>query len=203
MFTSRAEYRLSLREDNADLRLTETGWKLGLVDTARWESFQRKQSQIDAELERLRTTWVNPRLLAEDDRARLFGDSSARDTRLADLLKRPGIAYADIADLAPGALPSAAASAAQQVEINIKYAGYIQRQREEVERQMRYEGLPLPAAIDYRDVRGLSKEVQQKLNENKPETLGQAGRISGVTPAAISLLLVHLKRGLGAKHNSA
>jgi len=137
------------------------------------------------------------------DLTRLFGDSTARDTTLADLLKRPGISYVDIAALAPGALPNGEASAAQQVEINIKYAGYIQRQREEVERQMRYECLPLPAAIDYRDVRGLSNEVQQKLNENKPETLGQAGRISGVTPAAISLLLVHLKRGLGAKRNSA
>jgi tRNA uridine 5-carboxymethylaminomethyl modification enzyme len=203
MFTSRAEYRLSLREDNADLRLTEIGRKLGLVDAARWESFQRKRSLVSAELERLKSTWVNPRLLAEADVKRLFGERNVRDTSLADLLKRPGVSYTDVAALAPGALDANEASAAQQVEVNTKYAGYIERQREEVERQVRYESLPLPATIDYREVRGLSKEVQQKLNENKPETLGQAGRISGVTPAAVGLLLVHLKRGLGAKQTSA
>jgi len=199
MFTSRAEYRLSLREDNADLRLTEIGRKLGLVDAARWESFQRKQSLVSAELERLKSTWINPRVLAAGVVNRLFAEGNARDTTLADLLKRPQISYADLAALLPGCLDSGEVSVAQQVEINIKYEGYIARQREEVGRQLRYESLPLPATIDYRDVRGLSKEVQQKLNQNKPETLGQAGRISGVTPAAVALLLVHLKRGLGAK----
>ena len=203
MFTSRAEYRLSLREDNADLRLTQTGYRLGLVDAARWDSFQRKRSLIDRELERLKSTWINPRLLGASEIKRLFGDGAVRDTTLADLLKRPEIAYADIAELAPGALSGDDASAAQQVEINTKYAGYIERQREEVERQLRHESMPLPADLDYTEVRGLSKEVQQKLNENKPETLGQAGRISGVTPAAISLLLVHLKRGLGVKQTAA
>ena len=203
MFTSRAEYRLSLREDNADLRLTESGYRLGVVDGARWDSFQRKRALIEIELERLKSTWINPRLLAAAEIARLFGDGVARETTLADLLKRPDISYPDVAALAPGALPSGDAKAAQQVEINTKYAGYIQRQREEVERQLRYECLPLPPTIDYAEVRGLSKEVQQKLNENKPETLGQAGRISGVTPAAISLLLVHLKRGLGARQTAA
>ena len=203
MFTSRAEYRLSLREDNADLRLTETGYRLGIVDAARWDSFQRKRSLIDRELERLKSTWVNPRLLGASQIKRLFGDGAVRDTTLADLLKRPEVSYADIEECAPGALSRDDASAAQQVEINTKYAGYIERQREEVERQLRYENMPLPAGLDYTEVRGLSKEVQQKLNENKPETLGQAGRISGVTPAAVSLLLVHLKRGLGAKQTAA
>ena len=203
MFTSRAEYRLSLREDNADLRLTEIGWELGLVDPVRLAALQRKRALVEAESKRLKTTRINPRAIDENEAKRLFGESALRESTLEELLKRPGITYADIAGLAPGALRDCDGSAAEQVEIETKYAGYIQRQREDVARQMRYENLPLPSTIDYRKVRGLSNEVQQKLNENKPETLGQAGRISGVTPAAISLLLVHLKRGLGVKHNSA
>jgi tRNA uridine 5-carboxymethylaminomethyl modification enzyme len=134
---------------------------------------------------------------------RLFGEGSVRETTLADLLKRPGLSYSDVAELIPGGVPVSAVSVAQQVEINIKYQGYIDRQQEEIERQHRFENLPIPADLDYAMVRGLSNEVQQKLNLLKPETLGQASRISGITPAAISLLLVHLKRGMATTRKSA
>jgi tRNA uridine 5-carboxymethylaminomethyl modification enzyme len=203
MFTSRAEYRLSLREDNADLRLTATGRKLGLVDDKRWDSFLKKQETIENELERLRSSWVNPRLLATEIIQRLFGEGNVRETTLADLLKRPGLSYSDVAELIPGSVPVSTVSVAQQVEINIKYQGYIDRQQEEIERQHRFENLPMPAGLDYAEVRGLSNEVQQKLNLLKPETLGQASRISGITPAAISLLLVHLKRCMATNRKSA
>jgi tRNA uridine 5-carboxymethylaminomethyl modification enzyme len=203
MFTSRAEYRLSLREDNADLRLTAAGRKLGLVDDKRWDSFLKKQEIIENELERLRSSWLNPRLLAPETIQRLFGEGSVRETTLADLLKRPGLSYSDVAELIPGSVPVSTVSVAQQVEINIKYQGYIDRQQEEIERQHRFENLPMPASLDYAEVRGLSNEVKQKLNLLKPETLGQASRISGITPAAISLLLVHLKRGTATNRKSA
>ena len=197
MFTSRAEYRLQLREDNADLRLTETGRRLGLIDDARWEGFCAKREAVARELERLKSTWVNPKRLDDTDTrtAQVIGQPLDRDASLAELLRRPGVRYAGLMSLAgagPG-LPDS--SAAEQVEIATKYAGYIERQREEIARRADQEAEPLPPDLDYRAVRGLSIEVQQKLNQHRPETIGQAARISGVTPAAISLLLVHLKRG--------
>ena len=176
MFTSRAEYRLQLREDNADLRLTEIGRGLGLVDDQRWEAFNRKRDAIEREKERLKNMFVSA--------------GFREKVRVYDLLRRPGVSYAQIVTEAP-AEPAVAA----QVEIQIKYEGYVGRQREEVARRSTLETLSLPRGLDYSQVRGLSVEVQQKLNRHRPETLGQASRISGVTPAAISLLMVHLKRG--------
>ena len=195
MFTSRAEYRLQLREDNADLRLTEVGRSLGCVDDSRWDAFCRKRDAIARERERLKSTWVDPRTVEAHRVEAAIGQPLERDVTLADLLKRPSVTYAKLMML-PGAGPEVADSAvAEQVEIATKYAGYIDRQREEIERRAEQESQRLPAELDYRSVRGLSVEVQQKLNEHRPETLGQAARISGITPAAISLLLVHLKRG--------
>ena len=194
MFTSRAEYRLTLREDNADLRLTETGRTLGLVDDARWNAFARKRDAIARESERLKSTWINPRLLPQADALRVLGKPLERDQTLADLLKRPDVTYGALMTL-PGAGETVSDPAvAEQVEIQAKYAGYIVRQRDEVARNEAYEATRLPPDLDYRAVRGLSFEVQQKLAAQRPETIGQASRISGVTPAAISLLLVHLKR---------
>jgi tRNA uridine 5-carboxymethylaminomethyl modification enzyme len=204
MFTSRAEYRLALREDNADLRLTEAGRALGVVDDARWNAFARKRDAIAAEQERLKSTWVNPRLLASDDAERVLGQSMEREHTLADLLKRPGVTYAALMTL-PGAGPGTDdAAVAEQVEIQAKYAGYIARQQDEVARQAAHESTALPRDLDYGAVRGLSVEVRQKLALHRPETIGQASRIQGVTPAAISLLLVHLKRrAKGACEKSA
>jgi tRNA uridine 5-carboxymethylaminomethyl modification enzyme len=179
MFTSRAEYRLMLREDNADLRLTENGRRLGLVGDMRWEAFNRKRDAIGTEVNRLKAVNVSA--------------GSHEKRSIYEMLRRPDVSYADIAPL-----PHAPAEVAEQVEIQIKYEGYIQRQREEVARRADFETRALPADLDYREVRGLSAEVQQKLNRHRPETIGQAARISGVTPAAISLLLVHLKRGFRA-----
>ena len=195
MFTSRAEYRLQLREDNADLRLTEVGRSLGCVDDSRWDAFCRKRDAIARERERLKSTWVDPRTVEAHRVEAAIGQPLERDVTLAELLKRPSVTYAKLMML-PGAGPEVTDSAvAEQVEIATKYAGYIDRQREEIERRAEQESQRLPAELDYRSVRGLSVEVQQKLNEHRPETLGQAARISGITPAAISLLLVHLKRG--------
>ena len=195
MFTSRAEYRLSLREDNADLRLTEIGRKLGVVDDVRWAHFEQKREAIAREQERLKASWVNPNMLPEADAIAVFGQSIEREYSLIDLLRRPQVSYTSLMTL-PGVGPGEAdPQVTEQVEIQAKYAGYILRQQDEVERSRGQEELKLPLDMDYREVRGLSIEVSQKLNQNKPETLGQAGRISGVTPAAISLLLVHLKRG--------
>jgi tRNA uridine 5-carboxymethylaminomethyl modification enzyme len=196
MFTSRAEYRLSLREDNADLRLTEIGRRLGVVDDVRWEIFDRKRELVARELERLKTTLVNPKLFAEETLLQVFGQPLERDYTLEELLRRPSVRYRDLMALADAGPGVADAQAAEQVEIQTKYRGYIERQREEIERQEHFEALRLPADLDYRSVRGLSIEVQQKLNKHNPETLGQAARISGITPAAISLLLVYLKRGI-------
>jgi tRNA uridine 5-carboxymethylaminomethyl modification enzyme len=198
MFTSRAEYRLMLREDNADLRLTEIGRELGVVDDTRWDAFNRKRDAIAREQERLKATWVGPRTLTESDTARVFGKPIERDYCLMDLLKRPNVNYASLMTL-PGAGPGTAhGQVADQVEIQAKYQGYIVRQQDEVSRRGHAESMPLPGDLDYRTVRGLSIEVQQRLNQHRPETIGQASRISGITPAAISLLLVHLKRGLRA-----
>ncbi|MCU0804722.1 MAG: tRNA uridine-5-carboxymethylaminomethyl(34) synthesis enzyme MnmG [Burkholderiales bacterium] len=205
MFTSRAEYRLMLREDNADLRLTEIGRRLGVVDDARWDAFARKRDAIAAEAERLKSTWVNPRVLNAADAGRVLGQAIEREYTLFDLLKRPDVGYASLLSLPGAGVPVADAAVAEQVEIQAKYAGYITRQQGEVARQKQQEDLRLPADLDYAEVHGLSKEVRQKLDRHKPETLGQASRIQGVTPAAISLLLVHLKRrqGKGAQTLSA
>ena len=200
MFTSRAEYRLSLREDNADARLTEIGRRLGCVDDLRWGAFCRKQDTIAREVERLKSTWVNPHLLGMQEALRVFGQPLEREYTLAALLKRPGITYtrlvtlrrADGFDLGGPAVGDAAA--AEQVEISIKYAGYVARQEDEVARLQSHETTRIPPAIDYETVRGLSFEVRQKLRDHRPQTIGQASRLSGVTPAAISLLLVHIKR---------
>jgi len=193
MFTSRAEYRLSLREDNADLRLTECGRQLGVVDDARWEAFSRKREAIAREQERLKSTWINPRLLAEGEAERVLGQALEREYTLADLLRRPDVTYAQLMSL-NGAGPGVDdPQAAGQVEIQAKYQGYIERQQEEIARFEHYENLRLPPDLDYTVLRGLSVEVQQKLNQHHPETLGQAARLPGVTPAAVSVLLVHLK----------
>jgi tRNA uridine 5-carboxymethylaminomethyl modification enzyme len=196
MFTSRAEYRLQLREDNADLRLTEHGRRLGVVDDLRWDAFCRKRDAVAREMERLKSTYVSPRLVAQHDAERVLGQPLERERSLADLLRRPGVSYRTVHELAGAGAAESDTAVAEQVEIAIKYEGYIDRQQEEVLRRLDQESTPLPAGFDYRDVRGLSIEVQQKLNARQPETLGQAARISGITPAAISLLAVHLKRGL-------
>jgi tRNA uridine 5-carboxymethylaminomethyl modification enzyme len=194
MFTSRAEYRLTLREDNADLRLTETGRKLGLVDDARWDAFARKRDAIARETERLKSTWVNPCVLPPEEALRVLGKPLERDQTLLDLLRRPEVTYRALLTLCGSGTPASDSAVAEQVEIQAKYAGYITRQRDEVARNEAHESTRLPPDLDYRAVRGLSFEVQQKLAQQRPETIGQASRISGVTPAAISLLLVHLKR---------
>ena len=193
MFTSRAEYRLQLREDNADLRLTESGRRLGLVDDARWNTFQRKRDAVSAETRRLRGTWARPDEISVQDQLDTLGQPIEREYSLFDLLRRPNVTYAALGHwLEGGGVEDP--GVAEQVEIAAKYAGYIERQHDEVERQAAQERLALPADIDYGAVRGLSNEVQQKLSQHRPETVGQASRIQGVTPAAISLLLVHLKR---------
>jgi tRNA uridine 5-carboxymethylaminomethyl modification enzyme len=194
MFTSRAEYRLQLREDNADLRLTETGRELGLIDEARWQRFSDKREMIAREQERLNKTWLRPELLAEHDAMRVIGQPLAREASLMELLRRPEISYESLLSL-PGAGEAVAdAEVAQQLEIQAKYAGYIERQAEEIELHRRHEETALPQDLDYHNVHGLSVEVRQKLAAYRPATLGQAGRLSGMTPAAISLLLIHLRR---------
>ncbi len=194
MFTSRAEFRLQLREDNADLRLTETGRKLGLVGNEQWDLFSRKRDAIEAELERLKSTWVNPKIVEAADAERVLGKAIEREYTLTDLLRRPEVSYDSLMTL-PAAAPGVTApEVAEQVEIQVKYQGYIERQQNEVSRRDTIETVPLPADFDYSQVSGLSKEIQQKLGKQRPETLGQASRISGVTPAAIALLLVYLKK---------
>ena len=200
MFTSRAEFRLSLREDNADLRLTEVGRKLGCVSDAQWEQFERRREAIARELERLKSTWVNPRMVSEAEAERVLGKPIDREYALTDLLRRPNVSYKQLMTLTSldgrrFDQPELDVAVADQVEIQVKYAGYIDRQAKEVERHEHYENLALPDDIDYMSVRALSMEVRQKLTRHRPETLGQASRIAGVTPAAISLLLVHLKKG--------
>ena len=201
MFTSRAEYRLQLREDNADMRLTEDGHKIGLVSEAQWRMFNEKREAIEREIQRLKTTWYTPQKLAEDEQIRVFGQKLSREANLHDLLRRPNLDYAALITL-EGAQPECRLpeNVIEQVEIQVKYQGYIERQNEEIDSRRDIETLKLPDDIDYSKVKGLSAEVQQKLNQHKPETVGQASRISGVTPAAVALLMVHLKRGFkGAK----
>ncbi len=202
MFTSRAEYRLSLREDNADLRLTGIGRRLGCVDDARWDAFCRKRDAIETELQRLRATWVNPRVLDAAKATALLGAPLERDYSLADLVKRPDVRYAAVVEATgPGAEDPAVA---EQVEIQLKYSGYIARQQAEVERQSHQEHQTIPTDMDYGEVRGLSFEARQRLAQHRPQTIGQASRIQGITPAAISLLLVHLKRRrAGASRDAA
>lgn len=196
MFTSRAEYRLQLREDNADMRLTEDGYKIGLVGEEQWRMFNEKREAIEREIQRLKTTWYTPQKLAEEEQLRVFGQKLSREANLHDLLRRPNLDYAALMTL-PDAQPETALadSVVEQVEIQVKYQGYIDRQNEEIDSRRDIETLKLPENIDYSKVKGLSAEVQQKLNQHKPETVGQASRISGVTPAAVALLMVHLKRG--------
>jgi tRNA uridine 5-carboxymethylaminomethyl modification enzyme len=213
MFTSRAEYRLQLREDNADLRLTEIGRGLGLVDDLRWDQFCRKRDALDRERERLKSTWVHPGLLPAADAERLLGKAIEREYSLAELMRRPAVGFDQLVEVEhiaranggaatpvsretlTATLGAAMASAViEQVEIETKYAGYINKQTAEIERAAGLEDLVLPTDFDYNGVKALSIEVRQKLSRQRPETLGQASRISGVTPAAVSLLLVHLKK---------
>ncbi len=203
MFTSRAEYRLSLREDNADIRLTEIAYQLGVVDAARWDIFARKRDAIAAEQERLKTVWINPKSIPESQAIDLFGKNIEREYSLSDLLRRPDINYADLMTL-PGGTPGVTdLQVTEQLEIQAKYAGYIERQRQEIAHRVLQEEVRLPEAMDYTTVRGISVEVQQKLNRAQPQTIGQAARVSGVTPAAISVLLVHLKRAALLQKQSA
>jgi tRNA uridine 5-carboxymethylaminomethyl modification enzyme len=200
MFTSRAEFRLSLREDNADMRLTEIGRRLGCVSDEQWRAFEEKREAVARELERLKSTWVSPKILSSEESERVLGKQIEREYALIDLLRRPNVTYESLMTLKnlqgeKFSAPQLHASVIEQVEIQVKYAGYIDRQAKEVERHEHYENLPLPTAMDYLAIAALSMEVRQKLNMHQPQTLGQASRIAGVTPAAISLLLVHLKKG--------
>lgn len=192
MFTSRAEYRLMLREDNADLRLTEQGRNLGLVDDARWQRFSEKREAIEKETQRLATTWIHPNTEQAEELAGKLKDPITREYSLADLLKRPELIYEDVANLKGEATGDVQAS--EQVAIQAKYAGYIDRQQDEINRLRRYENMLLPTNLDYEIISGLSNEVKQKLGDSRPDTLARAGRIPGVTPAAVSLLLVYLKK---------
>ena len=200
MFTSRAEYRLSLREDNADLRLTEQGRALGLVDDVRWAAFCRKRDSIAAEQERLKSTWVNPKLTPADDCIRVLGKPIDHEYNLFELLRRPEVSYAALLTLPCYGQPEISAkiemdpAVVEQLEISAKYQGYIDRQAEEVAKSASYENTVLPSDLDYSTVAGLSNEVRQKLAQHQPQTIGQASRLQGITPAAISLLLIHLKR---------
>jgi tRNA uridine 5-carboxymethylaminomethyl modification enzyme len=222
MFTSRAEFRLQLREDNADMRLTEVGRQLGLVNDARWDAFSRKRDAVSRETERLRSIWVNPKTLSATESERVLGKAIEHEYQLSELLRRPDVTYQGLMSLdgskyaspelaAPvsretveGAVASPVSSEAlfvasvvEQVEISAKYSGYIERQRDEVEKAAHFENLRLPPDMDFSQVTALSFEARQKLKMHRPETLGQASRISGITPASISLLMVHLKKGRG------
>ena len=210
MFTSRAEFRLQLREDNADMRLTDAGRTMGLVDDVRWAAFNRKRDAVAREMEFMRSTWVHPSALPPADATRLLGAPIEHEYSLAELLKRPDVDFDDIAEIAAIARPDAAVSretlraelgplladsVIEQTQISIKYAGYIDKQNRDVERAASYESLRLPDEIDYAQVTALSFEARQRLSQHRPETLGHASRLSGITPAAVSLLLVHLKKG--------
>ena len=200
MFTSRAEFRLQLREDNADMRLTEAGRRLGLVDDVRWDAFSRKRDAVSRETERLRSIWVNPRNLPAAESERVLGKVIEHEYNLADLLRRPDVTYGKLMSLDGGRYATSEASALapteiEQIEIAAKYSGYIDRQHDEVQRAAHFENLKLPPDFDYHQVAALSFEVRQKLAKHRPETLGLASRLSGVTPAAISLLLIHLRKG--------
>ena len=203
MFTSRAEYRLLLREDNADLRLTSTGRELGLVDDARWQAFAQKREAIETESARLQRTWIRPEKISAEQAQQVLGAAITREYSLADLLRRPEVSYARLMTLPNAGVGVADPVVAEQLEIQAKYAGYIERQQEEIERHRRYETQVLPEDLDYGKVSGLSNEVRQKLQQHKPATIGQASRIPGVTPAAVSLLLIHLKKQSGQSRKKA
>ena len=192
MFTSRAEYRLLLREDNADLRLTEKGRELGLVGDERWQKFCEKQEALEQERQRLRSTWVQPNSTEAKQLEKIVANKLSHEYSLFDLLKRPELNYQTINDLTPE--HKIDAKVAEQLEIDAKYAGYVGRQQEEIERLKRHENTSIPTSFDYASVRGLSNEVKQKLSQARPTTLARASRVPGVTPAAISLLLVSLKK---------
>lgn len=194
MFTSRAEYRLMLREDNADLRLTEQGRELGLVDDERWARYNEKLESIERERQRLKSTWVNPQAESANEVNAHLTAPLSREASGEDLLRRPEMTYEQLVQLSPFTPGLEDRQAAEQVEIQVKYEGYIARQQDEIEKQQRNENTLLPATLDYRQVTGLSNEVIAKLNDHKPSSIGQASRISGITPAAISILLVWLKK---------
>ncbi|ASO28005.1 tRNA uridine-5-carboxymethylaminomethyl(34) synthesis enzyme MnmG [Vibrio sp. V09_P4A23P171] len=194
MFTSRAEYRLLLREDNADLRLTEKARELGLVDDVRWARFNQKMENMEIERQRLKQTWMNPNSVGVDALNALLKTPMSREASGEDLLRRPEITYQQLTSLESFAPALNDSEAAEQVEIQIKYDGYIQRQQDEIDKSLRHEHTKLPLDLDYKQVKGLSNEVILKLNNAKPETVGIASRISGITPAAISILLVYLKK---------
>ena len=196
MFTSRAEYRLSLREDNADLRLTETGRQLGLVDDPRWEAFCTKRETIAVETERMKSCWVNPLTLPPEIAVPVLGKAIEHEYSYYELLRRPEMDYAKLCQLPGFGGGVTDPQVVEQLEIAARYQGYIDRQKEEVEKQMAQENTALPENLDYASVAGLSNEVRQKLTRFKPQTIGMASRIQGMTPAAISLLLIHLKRGI-------
>jgi tRNA uridine 5-carboxymethylaminomethyl modification enzyme len=197
MFTSRAEFRLSLREDNADLRLTEAGRTLGLVDDVRWEAFNRKRDAIAAEAERLKAVWINPNVVAMHEDERVLGKPIEREYSLFDLLRRPEVSYQSLMTLPGAGVAAEAEDVIEQVDIQAKYHGYIERQKEDVAKMAAQENMAIPADLDYAALNGLSIEVKQRLAQHRPQTVGQAGRIQGVTPAAISILLVHLKKMRG------
>ena len=194
MFTSRAEYRLTLREDNADLRLTETGRTLGLVDDYRWARFVERRDAVREEKQRLGNCWIKCHEVDQQLAERVLGAPLSRNSNMQELLRRPGVTWDKLQSLSPAPAPDLSADVTSLVETDIKYAGYLERQRLEIQRQQANETTALPADLDYTKVHGLSNEVRQKLDEVRPQNLGQAGRIPGVTPAALSLLLVHLKQ---------
>jgi len=194
MFTSRAEYRLSLREDNADLRLTEIGRELGLIDDYRWGVFSRKRDAIAAEIERMKSTWINPRVVSDNEAIRVLGKPLEREYNLFDLLRRPDVSYSSLMSLSGMGGGVATPGVVEQIDVQAKYQGYIERQKDEVAKGLAHESTPIPEDMEYSEVHALSIEVRQKLGQARPETIGQASRVQGVTPAAISLLLVHLKR---------
>lgn len=198
MFTSRAEYRLSLREDNADFRLTERGYQLGCVSEKRWQHFNARREQVEQEVQRLKTCWAQPNADYTTQLEKIIGTKLTREYNLFELLKRPEVNYSELVSLVEFAPSQPSSDIAYQVSVLAKYEGYIKRQQQEIERQKKYEALKIPKTIDYQNIPGLSAEVRQKLTASKPETIGQASRISGVTPAAISLLLVYLKRPTAA-----
>lgn len=194
MFTSRAEYRLMLREDNADLRLTDKGREFGLIDDERWMAFDNKREMIEKEQQRLQTTWLHPKKISQQEQQRVLGQTLSREANLMELLRRPDVNYKDLTSLTDVSAGVSDKTVAEQVEIQAKYSGYIDRQRDEIARHKRNEATKLPDDLDYDQVKGLSLEVAEKLKRIRPTTIGQAGRISGVTPAAVSLLLIHIKK---------